>query len=83
MFTISEIESLLSCISRQLPYPDDAVSELLFDSRKLLLPAKTLFFAICLRDNPMEYHIVGFGENPVQIRENKLLIPLHVLHHGF
>ena len=29
MFTISEIASLLPCISRGLPYPDDAVSELL------------------------------------------------------
>ena len=51
MFTISEIANFLTCISRQLPFPDDAVSELLFDSRKLLLPAKTLFFAIKTEKN--------------------------------
>ena len=51
MFTISEIANFLSCISRGLPYPDDAVSELLFDSRRLLMPAKTLFFAIKTEKN--------------------------------
>ena len=51
MFTISEIASFLSCISRQLPFPDDTVSELLFDSRKLLVPSKTLFFAIKTEKN--------------------------------
>ena len=51
MFTISEIANFLPCISRQLPYPDDAVSELLFDSRRLLLPARTLFFAIKTEKN--------------------------------
>ena len=51
MFTISEIANFLPCISRGLPYPDDAVSELLFDSRRLLLPARSLFFAIKTEKN--------------------------------
>ncbi|MCR5115430.1 MAG: bifunctional UDP-N-acetylmuramoyl-tripeptide:D-alanyl-D-alanine ligase/alanine racemase [Bacteroidales bacterium] len=46
MPTIQEISKALNPIVQQLPCPDLPVSELLFDSRRLLRADKTLFFAI-------------------------------------
>lgn len=51
MFTANEIANILPCISRSLPSPDQPITELLFDSRRLLLPEKTLFFAIKTEKN--------------------------------
>lgn len=46
MPTIQEISHSLTAVSRWLPYPNLPISELLFDSRRLLRPEKTIFFAI-------------------------------------
>lgn len=46
MPNIQEISTQLKAVSRWLPHPNLQISELLYDSRRLLMPAKTLFFAI-------------------------------------
>ncbi|MCQ2279747.1 MAG: bifunctional UDP-N-acetylmuramoyl-tripeptide:D-alanyl-D-alanine ligase/alanine racemase [Bacteroidales bacterium] len=46
MPNIQEISTQLKAISRWLPFPNLQISELLYDSRRLLMPSKTLFFAI-------------------------------------
>ncbi len=51
MPTISDIKSSLSIISENINAPEAPISELLFDSRRLLRPEKTLFFAIKTEKN--------------------------------
>lgn len=51
MPTISDIKSSLSIISENINTPEAPISELLFDSRRLLRPDKTLFFAIKTEKN--------------------------------
>ncbi len=46
MPTIQEISQTIDCLDCRLARPDLQVSELLFDSRRLLRPERTLFFAI-------------------------------------
>lgn len=43
---IREISQSIAVENAHLPHPDDVITELLFDSRRLLVPEQTLFFAI-------------------------------------
>ena len=64
MVEIRTLLSQITVIEKQLPHPEALVGELLFDSRRLILPEKTIFFAIKSKNNDGHFYIpelVGKG----------------------
>ena len=50
-YTIKEIASILGVDNASLKLPEASVSQLLTDSRSLICPEETLFFAIKTKNN--------------------------------
>lgn len=57
MLNVSEINSILDTRNAVIRNPDHVISELSFDSRKIILPSRTLFFAIKTERNDGHYYI--------------------------
>lgn len=66
MFTIQQIAKNLECKEQILVAPENPVSELVFDSRKISLPSQSLFFAIQTDKNDGHRFIASLVEHGVR-----------------
>ncbi|MBR1881541.1 MAG: bifunctional UDP-N-acetylmuramoyl-tripeptide:D-alanyl-D-alanine ligase/alanine racemase [Muribaculaceae bacterium] len=79
-YSIQEVQSMLGLHDVRLPFPHAEVSQLLTDSRSLVMPSESLFFALVTTNNDGHNYVEELYERGVRnfVIQSPQRVPRHV-----